>query len=35
MEWIWFYSCFKIEGSYANVMGMPVDKVYEYLSNLA
>jgi glycerol uptake facilitator-like aquaporin len=24
----------KIEGS-ANVMGMPVDKVYEYLSNLA
>jgi septum formation protein len=26
----WFYSRFKIEGSYANV-GMPVDKVYDYL----
>ena len=24
----------KIEGSYANVMGLPVDKVYEYLLNL-
>lgn len=33
-EWIGFISVSKIEGSYANVMGMPVDKVYEYLSNL-
>jgi septum formation protein len=28
------YSCFKIEGSYANVMGLPVDKVYDYLNKL-
>ncbi|MET0760399.1 MAG: Maf-like protein [Flavobacterium sp.] len=34
-EWIGFIGVSKIEGSYANVMGMPVDKVYEYLSNLA
>lgn len=34
-EWIGFIAVSKIEGSYANVMGMPVDKVYEYLSNLA
>ena len=33
-EWIGFVSVSKIEGSYANVMGMPTDKVYEYLSNL-
>ncbi|WPR70469.1 Maf-like protein [Flavobacterium sp. NG2] len=33
-EWIGFIAVSKIEGSYANVMGMPVDKVYEYLSNL-
>lgn len=33
-EWIGFIGVSKIEGSYANVMGMPVDKVYEYLSNL-
>ncbi|HLF51848.1 Maf-like protein [Flavobacterium sp.] len=34
-EWIGFIGVSKIEGSYANVMGMPVHKVYEYLSNLA
>lgn len=33
-EWIGFIAVSKIEGSYANVMGMPVDKVYKYLSNL-
>ena len=34
-EWIGFVGVSKIEGSYANVMGMATDKVYEYLSNLA
>ena len=34
-EWIGFVTVSKIEGSYANVMGMPTDKVYEYLSKLA
>ena len=34
-EWIGFVGVSKIEGSYANVMGMPTDKVYEYLNNLA
>lgn len=34
-EWIGFIGVSKIEGSYANVMGLPVDKVYKYLSNLA
>ncbi|SDX41451.1 Maf-like protein [Flavobacterium degerlachei] len=34
-EWIGFIGVSKIEGSYANVMGLPVDKVYEYLSKLA
>ncbi|WP_016991152.1 Maf-like protein [Flavobacterium sp. ACAM 123] len=34
-EWIGFIGVSKIEGSYANVMGMPVDRVYEYLNNLA
>tara|TARA_R110002126_G_scaffold243345_1_gene386478 strand:- start:298 stop:882 length:585 start_codon:yes stop_codon:yes gene_type:complete len=34
-EWIGFVGVSKIEGSYANVMGLPVDKVYKYLSNLA
>lgn len=34
-EWIGFIGVAKIEGSYANVMGLPVDKVYKYLSNLA
>jgi septum formation protein len=33
-EWIGFIAVSKIEGSYANVMGMPVDKVYDYLINL-
>ena len=33
-EWIGFTGVSKIEGSYANVMGMPTDKVYEYLNNL-
>ncbi|WP_418263414.1 Maf-like protein [Flavobacterium faecale] len=33
-EWIGFIGVSKIEGSYANVMGMPVDKVYKYLSTL-
>lgn len=30
-EWIGFIGVSKIEGSYANVMGMPTDKVYDYL----
>lgn len=34
-EWIGFVGVSKIEGSYANVMGMPTDKVYEFLCNLA
>ena len=34
-EWIGFVGVSKIEGSYANVMGLPTDKVYEYLNNLA
>ena len=34
-EWIGFIGVSKIEGSYANVMGMPTDKVYEHLSKLA
>jgi septum formation protein len=34
-EWIGFVGVAKIEGSYANVMGLPTDKVYEYLSKLA
>mgnify|MGYP000636566812 CR=1 FL=1 len=31
-EWIGFIGVSKIEGSYANVMGMPTDKVFNYLS---
>ncbi|AWI26648.1 Maf-like protein [Flavobacterium pallidum] len=34
-EWIGFIGVSKIEGSYANVMGLPVDKVYQYLSALS
>lgn len=34
-EWIGFIGVSKIDGSYANVMGMPVDRVYEYFSNFA
>ncbi|MXN90485.1 septum formation protein Maf [Flavobacterium sp. Sd200] len=30
-EWIGLVAIAKIEGSYANVVGMPVDKVYQYL----
>jgi septum formation protein len=33
-EWIGFIGVSKIEGSYTNVMGLPTDKVYEYLSKL-
>lgn len=33
-EWIGFVGVAKIEGSYTNVMGMPTDKVFEYLNNL-
>jgi septum formation protein len=33
-EWIGFIGVSKIEGSYANVMGLPTDKVYEYLLKL-
>ena len=33
-EWIGFVGVSKIEGSYANVMGLPTDKVYDYLNNL-
>lgn len=33
-EWIGFIGVSKIEGSYANVMGLPIDKVYKYLSTL-
>ncbi|AWH85756.1 septum formation protein Maf [Flavobacterium album] len=34
-EWIGLVAIAKIEGSYANVVGMPVDKVYRHLSNFA
>lgn len=33
-EWIGFIGVAKIEGSYPNVMGLPVDKVYQYLCNV-
>ncbi len=33
-EWIGFMGVAKVEGSYTNVMGMPTDKVYDYLNNL-
>lgn len=33
-EWIGFIGVSKIEGSYTNVMGMPTDKVFEYLNQL-
>ncbi len=33
-DWIGLIAVAKIEGSYANVMGMPVDKVYAYLKNI-
>lgn len=34
-EWIGLVAIAKIEGSYANVVGMPVDKVYQHLSKFA
>lgn len=34
-EWIGLVAIAKIEGSYANVVGMPVDKVYRHLNNFA
>lgn len=33
-DWIGAIAVKKIEGSYANVMGLPVDKVYNYLKNI-
>lgn len=33
-EWIGFIGVTKVEGSYANVMGLPTHRVYEYLSTL-
>lgn len=32
-EWIGLVAIARIEGSYANVVGLPVDRVYQYLSN--
>jgi len=34
-EWIGLVAISRIEGSYANVVGMPVDKVYQYLTQFA
>jgi septum formation protein len=34
-EWIGLVAIAKIEGSYANVVGMPVDKVYQHLMKFA
>lgn len=34
-EWIGLVAIARIEGSYANVVGMPVDKVYQYLLKFA
>jgi len=31
-DWIGLIAVRKIEGSYANVMGLPVDKVYAYFT---
>jgi len=33
-DWIGFIGVAKIEGSYPNVMGLPIDKVYAYLNQL-
>ena len=33
-EWIGYIGVAKIDGSYPNVMGLPVDQVYQYLSQL-
>ena len=32
-EWFGYVGVSKIEGSYTNVMGLPTDKVFEYLNN--
>ena len=34
-DWIGLVGVARIEGSYANVMGMPVDRVYQYLNSFA
>lgn len=34
-EWIGLVAIARIDGSYANVVGLPVDKVYQYLSKFA
>ena len=34
-EWIGFVGVAKIEGSYPNVMGLPIDKVYQFLTKFA
>ncbi|WP_139958252.1 Maf-like protein [Flavicella sediminum] len=34
-EWIGFIAVEKIEGSYFNVMGLPIHKLYKYLKTLA
>ena len=34
-EWIGLVAIAKIEGSYANVVGLPADKVYQHLINFA
>ena len=31
-EWIGYIGVAKLEGSYPNVMGLPIDKVYQYLN---
>lgn len=33
-EWIGFIGVARIDGSYPNVMGLPIDRVYQYLRNL-
>jgi len=33
-EWIGYIGVSRIEGSYPNVMGLPIDKVYQYLNKL-
>jgi septum formation protein len=33
-EWIGLIGISKIEGSYTNVVGLPTEKVYQYLSNI-
>ena len=34
-DWFGFIGVAKIEGSYPNVMGLPIDKVYQYLNKLS